>query len=82
MNSLRECRDSYFRVSDISVRPVTRKPQPPLHHPSTLQQEAGKRLGFSVNTTMSVAQKLYEAGTDHIHAYRLHQSLRRQPFPR
>ncbi len=58
---LKECRDSYFRVSDISVRPVTRKPQPPFTT-STLQQEAGKRLGFSVNTTMSVAQKLYEAG--------------------
>ncbi len=58
---LKECRDSYFRISDISVRPVTRKPQPPFTT-STLQQEAGKRLGFSVNTTMSVAQKLYEAG--------------------
>ena len=58
---LKQCRDSSFRISDISVRPVTRKPQPPFTT-STLQQEAGKRLGFSVNTTMSVAQKLYEAG--------------------
>lgn len=58
---LEKCRDSSFRISDISVRPVTRKPQPPFTT-STLQQEAGKRLGFSVNTTMSVAQKLYEAG--------------------
>ncbi len=55
------CRDASFTVSDISVKPVTRKPAPPFTT-STLQQEAGRKLGFSVATTMRVAQALYEAG--------------------
>lgn len=58
---LKECADADFKVSDISVKPITRKPAPPFTT-STLQQDAGRRLGFSVNTTMRVAQKLYEDG--------------------
>ena len=55
------CKNAGFRVTDLSVKPVKRSPAPPFTT-STLQQEAGKRLGFSVNTTMRVAQKLYEDG--------------------
>lgn len=55
------CADADFKVSEISVKPITRKPAPPFTT-STLQQEAGRKLGFSVNTTMRVAQKLYEDG--------------------
>ena len=58
---LEQCRDALFSVSDVSVKPVSRKPAPPFTT-STLQQEAGKKLGFSVSTTMRVAQSLYEAG--------------------
>ena len=58
---LKECADTRFSVTDLSVRPVKRSPAPPFTT-STLQQEAGKRLGFSVNRTMSIAQKLYEDG--------------------
>lgn len=61
MNFLKECSGSIFKVSDIIVKPVSRKPAPPFTT-STLQQEAGRKLGFSVNTTMRVAQKLYEDG--------------------
>lgn len=50
-----------FRVGDVQVKPVTRKPAPPFTT-STLQQEAGRKLGFSVNNTMRIAQKLYEDG--------------------
>lgn len=55
------CKNGTFKVSDLSVKPVKRSPAPPFTT-STLQQEAGKRLGFSVNTTMRIAQKLYEDG--------------------
>ena len=58
---LTECAGRQFRVSGIQVKPVTRKPMPPFTT-STLQQDAGRRLGFSVSTTMRVAQKLYEEG--------------------
>lgn len=58
---LQRCAGRKFKVSNIAVKPVTRKPQPPFTT-STLQQDAGRRLGFSVSTTMRVAQKLYEEG--------------------
>ena len=48
-------------VSDITVKPAKKSPAPPFTT-STLQQEASRKLGFSVAQTMSVAQKLYEAG--------------------
>lgn len=58
---LDECVGARFVVGDVSKKPVSRKAAPPFTT-STLQQEAGRRLGFSVNTTMRVAQKLYEEG--------------------
>ena len=58
---LEMCADAQFEVSEVSVKPVKRTPAPPFTT-STLQQEAGKRLGFSVKQTMRTAQKLYEEG--------------------
>jgi DNA topoisomerase-1 len=58
---LEKCSDSSFTVENIVVKPGTRSPAPPFTT-STLQQEAYRKLGFSVAQTMSVAQKLYEAG--------------------
>lgn len=58
---LETCNNATFRVNDVSKKPTSRKPAPPFTT-STLQQEAGRKLGFSVNTTMRVAQKLYEEG--------------------
>ncbi len=55
------CSSSEFKVGSISVKPGTRSPAPPFTT-STLQQEAYRKLGFSVSQTMTVAQKLYEAG--------------------
>ncbi len=55
------CAGSVFTVSDISVKPVKKSPAPPFTT-STLQQEAGRKLGFTVSQTMMIAQKLYEAG--------------------
>ena len=50
-----------FEVSDISVKPLQKYPAPPFTT-STLQQEAARKLGFTVAQTMRVAQQLYEAG--------------------
>ena len=55
------CRSALFNVADVTVKPGTRSPAPPFTT-STLQQEAYRKLGFSVAQTMTVAQKLYEAG--------------------
>ncbi|MCM1483993.1 MAG: type I DNA topoisomerase [Muribaculaceae bacterium] len=58
---LMSCARSTFSVSDVTVKPVKRSPAPPFTT-STLQQEASRKLGFSVSQTMMVAQRLYEAG--------------------
>lgn len=58
---LQLCRLAGFNVAGITVKPGTRSPAPPFTT-STLQQEAYRKLGFSVAQTMTVAQKLYEAG--------------------
>lgn len=58
---LEQCKDSSFKVDAIEVKPLKRQPAAPFTT-STLQQEASRKLGFSVNRTMSAAQKLYEAG--------------------
>ena len=50
-----------FEVRSIEAKPYTRRPYPPFRT-STLQQEAGRKLGFTAQRTMSVAQNLYEAG--------------------
>ncbi len=58
---LKKCIGATFSIKDIEVKPAKRKPAPPFTT-STLQQEASRKLGFSVSRTMIVAQKLYEAG--------------------
>ncbi len=58
---LRACKDADFSVGDLEVKPAKKSPAPPFTT-STLQQEAGRKLGFSVARTMTVAQKLYEEG--------------------
>jgi DNA topoisomerase-1 len=55
------CDKSKYSIANISIKPGTRSPAPPFTT-STLQQEAYRKLGFSVAQTMAVAQKLYEAG--------------------
>lgn len=52
---------SDFTVADIQKKPSKKNPAPPFTT-STLQQEASRKLGFSVSRTMSLAQRLYEAG--------------------
>lgn len=58
---LTECKGAEFKVEDVQVKPVKRSPAPPFTT-STLQQEASRKLGFTVSQTMMVAQRLYEAG--------------------
>ena len=58
---LEHCKDTTFTVADIQVKPVKKCPAPPFTT-STLQQEASRKLGFSVAQTMRVAQSLYESG--------------------
>ncbi len=55
------CGRAEYKIAAVTVKPGTRSPAPPFTT-STLQQEAYRKLGFSVARTMSVAQKLYEAG--------------------
>ena len=61
LSFLKSCKDARFKVSDIVIKPHERVPYPPFTT-STLQQEAARKLGFSVSRTMSVAQRLYEDG--------------------
>ena len=58
---LQKCIGTSYHVQDITVKPGSRKPAPPFTT-STLQQEASRKLGFSVKRTMIAAQKLYESG--------------------
>ena len=58
---LERCKGARFHVATIDKREARRVPAPPFTT-STLQQEAARKLGFSVSQTMSVAQRLYEAG--------------------
>ncbi len=58
---LNKCIGATFKIDDIELRPLKRKPAAPFTT-STLQQDASRKLGFSVARTMSVAQRLYEAG--------------------
>jgi DNA topoisomerase-1 len=58
---LDKCKDANFTVSSIAKKPLKRTPAPPFTT-STLQQEAARKLGFTVSQTMMVAQRLYEAG--------------------
>lgn len=69
---LATCKDATFNVSDITKKPLKRMPAPPFTT-STMQQEAARKLGFTVSQTMMVAQRLYESGritymrTDSVH---------------
>ncbi|MBR2619070.1 MAG: type I DNA topoisomerase, partial [Paludibacteraceae bacterium] len=58
---LSKCKTVHFTISDVTTRPAKRTPAPPFTT-STLQQEASRKLGFSVAQTMSIAQRLYESG--------------------
>ncbi|GHU96509.1 DNA topoisomerase 1 [Bacteroidia bacterium] len=58
---LEKCKTSVFKVSAIEKKPAKKTPAPPFTT-STLQQEASRKLGFSVSQTMLVAQRLYEEG--------------------
>ena len=58
---LNDCAKAIFTVKSLDTRPTKRSPAAPFTT-STLQQEASRKLGFSVARTMSVAQKLYEHG--------------------
>ena len=58
---LETCKDAQFSIEDITTRPVKKSPAAPFTT-STLQQEAARKLGFTVAQTMMVAQRLYENG--------------------
>jgi DNA topoisomerase-1 len=61
LNFLKKCQGAEFTVSDVTKKPTKRSPAMPFTT-STLQQEASRKLGFSVSQTMAVAQRLYESG--------------------
>ena len=58
---LERCKGATFTIKNLEVKPAKKTPAPPFTT-STLQQEASRKLSFSVSQTMTVAQKLYEAG--------------------
>lgn len=58
---LESCQSAIFTIEDITTRPVKKSPAAPFTT-STLQQEAARKLGFTVAQTMMVAQRLYESG--------------------
>lgn len=60
-NFLESCKASEFQISDVVTKPSKRSPAAPFTT-STLQQEASRKLSFSVSRTMLLAQRLYEAG--------------------
>lgn len=61
LDFLKKCSNAKFKITDIITKPSKKSPAPPFTT-STLQQEASRKLGYSVSQTMTVAQKLYEAG--------------------
>ena len=58
---LEKCADSDFSIAEVEKKPGKKSPAPPFTT-STLQQEASRKLGYSVSKTMLVAQQLYESG--------------------
>jgi DNA topoisomerase-1 len=58
---LEKCKDATFKVATVQKKPLKRTPAPPFTT-STLQQEAARKLGFTVSQTMMIAQRLYESG--------------------
>ena len=61
MAFLKKAATASYKVSDIQQKPIKRQPAPPFTT-STLQQEAARKLHYTVSQTMSIAQRLYEAG--------------------
>ena len=61
LDFLEKCKTAQFSVADVAKKPLKRTPAPPFTT-STLQQEAARKLGFTVNQTMRIAQMLYENG--------------------
>ena len=61
MKFLEHCNSTSFTINDIVTKPAKKSPAPPFTT-STLQQEASRKLGFSVSQTMTIAQRLYESG--------------------
>ncbi len=60
-NFLQKCKEASFSIKSVDKKPLSKMPAPPFTT-STLQQEAGRKLGFSVSNTMRLAQQLYESG--------------------
>ncbi len=58
---LQSCKTATFTIEEVQTKPGTKSPAPPFTT-STLQQEAARKLGFSVSQTMTIAQRLYESG--------------------
>lgn len=58
---LQSCKEASYKIKSIDKKPLSKMPAPPFTT-STLQQEAGRKLGFSVSNTMRIAQQLYESG--------------------
>lgn len=58
---LEKCQEAEFKVEAVSKKPLKRSPAPPFTT-STLQQEAARKLGYTVSQTMTIAQHLYENG--------------------
>ena len=58
---LESCKDAQFVIDDVTTKPLKKSPAAPFTT-STLQQEAARKLGFTVSQTMMVAQRLYESG--------------------
>ena len=58
---LESCKNASFTIDDITTKPVKKSPASPFTT-STLQQEAARKLGYSVSQTMMIAQRLYESG--------------------
>ncbi len=61
LSFVEKCKTAKFTVADVVKKPAKRSPAQPFTT-STLQQEASRKLGFSVSQTMAVAQRLYESG--------------------
>lgn len=80
---LKKCIGAAFHISDVETKPAKKSPAPPFTT-STLQQEASRKLGFSVSKTMLVAQQLYEEGkitymrTDSVNLSKLAMSMSKE----
>jgi len=61
MEFLENCKKAQFSIDNIITKPAKKSPAPPFTT-STLQQEAARKLGYSVAQTMQIAQRLYESG--------------------